>query len=652
VFPRLDQLLARAIRPELNPFIHAGGIANTALLVACATGIVLLVWYRTSVHTAYASVVAIDAAVLPHFLRSLHRYSSDVALLFALIHAAREATAGKLGRVRWLAWTTGLVVVFALWLVGFLGYWLVWDARGHALALGSARVLDRFPIFSEPLLRSFLADELLSSLLFFVVFFLHMLIPLAMGIGLWLHITRLSRPAFLTRGWMTVALIASMAVLSLVAPADLAAPAHMSKIPSGFAVDAWFLWPLLLGEQLGAGAAGALVLFATVALFSAPWLLSRARPRPAVVEPSRCTACERCYADCPYDAIRMVPRSDGRPYPSVALVDPSRCVGCGICAGSCDSAGIGLDWFDSLRERRALDERLAEALTRGPAPKVAFVCAEATASPAALAAAASGYEVMSVPCAGWVHPLLAERGLRRGASEVTVVGCPPGQCHYREGSTWTHARLSGRREPALRTERTGDAVRSLDLYRHESASLPRALAAASSSKARAPHAPGRFVAGAAGLVLAVTLSGIAWGGTRLWYRAQDCEPALVVSLKAAGATKNACRPLTAEERKGLPIHMQGQTVCERGRADVRLRISIDGRMVLRKSYAPRVVWGYGNSVAIERLRVPAGDHRVRVEVGDGLDTGAFVYVAERTARFESARQTSVLFDQSRTFRWY
>lgn len=651
VFPRLDQLLARVIRPELNPFVHAGGIANTSLLVACVSGVVLLIWYRTSVYTAYASVVAIDAAVLPHLVRSLHRYSSDVALLFALIHAAREATAGKLGRVRWLAWTTGLVVVFALWLVGFLGYWLVWDGRGHAIALASARVLDRFPIFSEPLSRSFLADELLSSLLFFVVFFLHMLIPLAMGIGLWLHITRLSRPGFLTRGRMTWALIAAMTVLSLVVPADLAQPAHMAKTPSGFAVDGWYLWPLLLGERLGAGAAGALMLFATVFVFSMPWLLTRARPRPAVVEAARCTACERCYHDCPYDAIRMVPRSDGRPYPSVAMVDPSRCLGCGICAGSCDSAGIGLPWFDSLRERRDLDERIAEALSRGSAPKVAFVCAEAATSAESLATAAAGYEVMSVPCAGWVHPLLAERGLRRGASEVTVIGCPPGQCHYREGSTWTHARLAGERQPALRTARTGDAVRSLDIYRHESPALARLLVPAS-SKPSGRRAPSRFATGLAGVVLAVTLSGIAWAGTRVRYQAGQTDPALVVSLKAAGATKNACRPLTDEERKKLPIHMQKQTVCERGRADVRLRVSIDGRVVLGKSYAPRGVWSDGNSVALERLRAPTGDHRVRVEVGDGLDPSAFVHVSERTTRFEPGRQTSVLFDQSRTFRWY
>ena len=43
--------------------------------------------------------------------------------------------------------------------------------------------------------RSFLTDSSVNSLLFFVVFFIHMLVPLALAFVLWLHITRLARAA-------------------------------------------------------------------------------------------------------------------------------------------------------------------------------------------------------------------------------------------------------------------------------------------------------------------------------------------------------------------------------------------------------------------------------------------------------------------------
>lgn len=655
LFAALDRALTRFLRPELNPLSQAGAIANSSLLVACATGILLLFWYRTTVHEAYASVATIDASVPAHFIRSLHRYSSDAALLFALVHAAREASAGRLGRVRWLAWTTGIATVGLLWLVGFLGYWLVWDTRGQAVALASSNFVDRLPILSDPLSRSFLADELLSSLLFFVVFFLHMLIPLAMGIGLWLHITRLSRPTFLTKRTMTLALLASMSALSLAAPADLAAPARMAVAPSGFALDGWFLWPVLVGKHLGSGTGEALALVLTVALLSLPWLLTRTRPRPAVVTPARCTACERCYADCPYDAIRMVPRSDGRPYPSVAMVDPSRCVGCGICAGSCDSAGIGLPWLDAVEERHALDRRITERLTTSPDVNVAFVCAEAKqrggAGAKALSPELSGYELVSVPCAGWVHPLLAERGIRHGASSVVVVGCEPGCCSYREGQAWTEARFAGEREPALRTERVGARVQLIDLARHPSGSSKRSGASAEAAAPKPPSPRGLGAAVTAALV-AVTLSGITWAGTRVAYSASAREPVLVVSLKATGAAKTACRPLTTEEKQRLPIHMQRKSVCERGRAEVRLRVSADGRTLLDRAYAPRGIWGDGNSVAIERVSLPPGDHTIGIEVGDSADRTELQYRSERTAHFANGRQTSVLFDQSKTFRWY
>ena len=64
------------------------------------------------------------------------------------------------------------------------------------------------------------------------------------------------------------------------------------------------------------------------------------RPAPSVVSSRLCTSCEQCYVDCPYDAIRMVERSDGRDG-LVARVNPGSCVSCGICAGSCAPMGVG-----------------------------------------------------------------------------------------------------------------------------------------------------------------------------------------------------------------------------------------------------------------------------------------------------------------------
>jgi hypothetical protein len=97
--------------------------------------------------------------------------------------------------------------------------------------------------------------------------------------------------------------------------------------------------------------------------------------------------------------------------------------------------------------------------------------------------------------------------------------------------------------------------------------------------------------------------------------------------------------------------MQRTQICDRGRADVRLRVSVDGREVLKKSFPPRGVWGDGHSVALEHLPVPSGTHLVRVEIGTAPGA-SFPHVAERQLQFSSDRRAVVLFDQSLRFSWH
>ena len=191
----LDARAARHFPPSLDPVAQAGALAVLSLVVALVSGILLLFWYVPSVYGAYASVAAM--AGLPTFLRALHRYSSDACVLFAVFHALRLGLARRFTGARWLAWVTGIGLLVALWLVGWLGYWLLWDERGRQVALGTARFVDVLPLFADPLSRSFLADDRVNTLLFFVVFFVHMLLPLPMGVALWLHVARVSRSRFL-----------------------------------------------------------------------------------------------------------------------------------------------------------------------------------------------------------------------------------------------------------------------------------------------------------------------------------------------------------------------------------------------------------------------------------------------------------------------
>jgi ferredoxin len=584
---------------------RSGAIAVVSLIVAVVSGIPLLFWYVPSAHQAYASLAALTAPA--QLVRSLHRYSSDLCALATTVHALRMLLGGRIGGARWLAWVTGVLSVALIWLVGWLGYWLVWDGRAHEIALGSSRLLDVLPVFAEPFSRSFLTDATVKPLLFFIVFFLHMLLPLALGVALWLHIARLARPRYLTGLLATAGLLAFLVAVSLIVPATSAAPAQMQAAPRALTVDAWFLWPLPAMERLSGGAlwlAGG-GLFA--ALLTMSWWLPHRRAAPAVIAESRCNACQQCVVDCPFGAIQLVPRSDDRPFAVTARVDPGLCVGCGICVGSCDPGGPDLPDLPLEAVRRRIDQVPAGAT-------VVFACARAGRPPDGT--------VIEVPCAGWVHPLLAERALRHGARSVTVVACASPDPACREGARWTALRLSGQREPKAR--------------------VPVTLVAAGPARGRAARAVGAVALGAAVAVAVVapTAAPLATGRDRA---------ELVVSFRSAGE-RGACRKVTDAENAKLPVHMRKPEICDRGRAPVRLRVTVDDQLVLERGYGATGLFGDGESVAIERVPVADGEHDVEVSIGESRASG-YGHSERRRVSFHGGATRVVLFEKEAGFTW-
>jgi coenzyme F420-reducing hydrogenase delta subunit/Pyruvate/2-oxoacid:ferredoxin oxidoreductase delta subunit len=662
-FVYLDRLLARWVSDPLNPLLHTGAIAVTMLFIATATGILLLIWYKPSVHLAYDSLEAIAQAPFGSGLvRSLHRYSSDAAVFFAAIHALRFFLERRFEGARWLAWVTGALMMGLLWFIGWTGYWLVWDLRAQFIALGSAKMIDILPLFDEPLSRSFVTDDSVNSLLFFVVFFIHMIVPLAMAVAMWLHITRLARARYLTSKAMTFWVTALLLFICIAYPATNEARAQMTAIASSVTMDWWFLFPMPLIDRLGAGALWSLLIAGSAATFTIPWWLKGRRKPPASVIASRCNDCRKCYADCPYEAIAMIPRTDGsdRHLAQASVID-SKCVACGICAGSCDTMGIGLDWFSSIEQRRLIGSWLKHAEDAGEAIYVAFVCAESAGAKleidrqTGLCAELPGYRVLRVPCVGWVQPLMIERAIRHGAGGVLVVSCPPEACAYREGAEWERLRIEGARLPALRSDRIDtDQVRLVALDRTRKAELIRAAAhfRAGEAPVRAPRRPRALQAAIAALLLIASagLLGLVSDFTYVAPRIDGSQ--FVVSLRHPGVATEHCRDLTPEEIASTPVHMRTKQVCERTRPPVRLRVSIDGKLELATSVEAAGIWKDGNSVSVERIPVAAGTHRVSVAIGETSDPDEWRFRDEKTLSFTREARRVVIFDRVTGFSWH
>ena len=442
----------------LNPLKHLGALGFLLFWLLVISGVVLYILLDTSAEGAYRSIDELAQVpwMLGTALRGLHRYAADGFVVVMLAHLAREWILGRYKGFRRVPWLTGVPLVALAFVCGIGGFWLNWDRLGQFSAVATAEWLDALPLLASPLARNFLGDISLSNRLFTLFVFVHLGMPVLMLFGLWFHIQRISLAKVFPPRALALGTLATLLLMALVLPVRSQGPAHLATVPDSLQLD----WILLFLHPLAASTsqltAWALLVAVFAGLVALPFLPAR-RQSVAVVNPDHCSGCRRCFDDCPYSAITMVPHTSGRRGVQLAVVDADLCASCGICVGSCPSSTpfrraetlhTGIDmpqWpINDLRER------LLQGLDALPGPRryVVFGCdqgaqASATAAPDVLH--------FSLVCAGLLPPSFIEYALRGGADGVLVSGCREGGCEFRLGQRWTQERLSGEREPHLRT---------------------------------------------------------------------------------------------------------------------------------------------------------------------------------------------------------
>ncbi|GIW53065.1 MAG: hypothetical protein KatS3mg081_2420 [Gemmatimonadales bacterium] len=456
---RLERAARRALEPadafmnrlygwRYNPIYHSGALALALLAVVLITGIYLLFFYR--VGAPYESVARIEGqAWLGRWMRALHRYASDAAVAATALHLLRMFAQGRSFGPRTLAWLSGLLMLFVIFVAGWTGYVMVWDTAGLILAREGARLFDALPLFAEPIGRTFVGERALPGAFFFLNLFLHVALPVGLGLLLWVHVSRVARPNLLPPKKLMWGAIGLLFACSLFWPAPLAPPADPLQVPDRAPLDAFFAFWLPLSRALPAGVVWALggLLVAAVALV--PWWTRPAaplKPRPSVVNQRLCTGCEQCYLDCPYEAITMEAGLE-RDHP-VARVHPNLCVSCGICAGSCAPMGVGppeRTGRDQLAEVKAL-----LAARRPTGRELVVIACRHAAGGLADRAPPPEVRILAAECAGSVHTSVVEYLVRAGVGGVLILSCPPRDCWHREGPKWLEQRLFHGREAELK----------------------------------------------------------------------------------------------------------------------------------------------------------------------------------------------------------
>jgi ferredoxin/coenzyme F420-reducing hydrogenase delta subunit len=449
ILSAIDATATRLYGWAWNPVFQTGTVAVAMLLVLVATGLYLVLFYRVGSPAASVARIAADPW-LGSWLRSLHRYASDVFVIAAVLHAFRMFAQARSWGPRALAWISGLVLFGTGLVCAWTGFVMAWDSFGERLAREGGRLLDVLPVLSEPVSRIFAGDGPVPSAFFFVNLFVHITIPLAMGVALWLHVSRVARPVLLPPRRLMWVMIVAVTLLSIAVPAPLGDAADAFTLARATPTDLIAAWWLPLTERVSPGTVWGALFVVAIACLLVPRLTRRPREHsfaPSVVDPRLCTGCNQCPQDCPWEAITMVAREDDRPT-LVARVDPSRCGSCGLCAGSCAPMGVGPPGRTGRDQLVAL--RSVLGVSNVADPIVAIHCEQAP--PAHVTALrARGARIHAVPCVGNLHSSVIELFLRNGAPGVIVFGCPPRDCVGREGPKWLHERVFNDREAELQS---------------------------------------------------------------------------------------------------------------------------------------------------------------------------------------------------------
>jgi ferredoxin len=468
---RLESALDAVFGSVANPLRQLGALATLAFWIALASGAWIYAGFDPAPTGAARSLAALEAHAVNGFVRSLHRYAADAFVLLMFLHLATEWIKGRYRGFRWFTWLTGVPLLPLALATGLVGYWLAADARSQFVAISLGEWLGALPGVGSAMVRNFVTPEAIGDRLFSLLLFIHIGIGLIILLGLWVHLTRLVRPQVTPPRAAALSLAAALGALCVAWPALSEPVADFARVPTPVPVD-WLVAGVLPFMHVTSPTVAWIVVGIALALLAAlPWLFGarRARAAPtAVVDPAHCNGCGRCFDDCPYGAVLLLPRLQGRSNTRVAQVRADQCAGCGVCVGACPSAtplrprtafapGIDVPLHPLAGLRLRLAAALESARDHGQAATVRIECEQRLAEDPALDDASE--IILSVPCSAALPPAFVEYAQRLGARRVTIADCGMHGCEFRFGARFTRDRLRGAREPYLRPQARGSQVR-------------------------------------------------------------------------------------------------------------------------------------------------------------------------------------------------
>lgn len=442
LFQQFSSQFGRIYSTALNPLYHLGSIAILLFVIACISGIYIFIFYNVNPRHAWDSVEAISNNVFNGWIRSIHRYSSDLLVIFILMHLLHTLITSKFKRL--VSWISGIISFLIVILIGVTGYILVWDQKAKLTGYLTAKLFAGLPIFDPSIAGAFLLNDLnVVGGFFKVALFGHIAFSLITVIVIWIHVLRISKPKILPPKKLIIYAAIALGIVSILFPVKSDPPAQISSLPVSTTFDWYYYFGYYLMKIFSVNQNWFILIGSGLLLCIIPYIFKRKNRAPVYIDLDKCDACNLCSYDCPYEAIDMLIKDGARK----AILSPDKCVGCGICIGSCDEHAITHPQFPHLNlHPQEKSDITVFSCSYFPEPEL----------PENLHIAH-----YKVPCVGSVMPKDVQQILENNSKSVALLACE--DCYYRHGKTWAINRFLRKRAPVFSKKYDASKVQLLTL---------------------------------------------------------------------------------------------------------------------------------------------------------------------------------------------
>jgi len=178
---------------NLNTWYYFGVLGLVVLVSQFATGIVLAMFYKPGVETAFDSVEYIMREVPWGWLiRYVHSTGASAFFIVVYLHIFRGLLYGSYQRPRELLWILGMLVYFALMAEAFMGYVLPWGNMSFWGAQVIVSLFGTIPAIGAGLVEWIRGDYGISEPTLGRFFSLHVVaVPLVLSLFVVLHLIAL-----------------------------------------------------------------------------------------------------------------------------------------------------------------------------------------------------------------------------------------------------------------------------------------------------------------------------------------------------------------------------------------------------------------------------------------------------------------------------